>query len=396
MAFSGVVQVEPLHPSVDNANVWTQLWRHVVRNRQAWIGITVVPANATLMATSFDPERYGALELPDEGLGWDIVGQVTTALHAETRFFGAPTERLYLSGRSYTGTFCRVFIMDGFHEDTRLGDGRPAVDGYVIGISSGGFERGGYHPLSSVSSRLPIDDPRRVVRCRGVPVFELLSENESETHGAVLRDDSDAPDDRYRLYQVAGASHVSLPNRVDRAVNQYQVTGERSSFPPMVEMPSTFCMDYAAAAAYDHLDRWVADGIVPPRAGRLVLGDKDDLGRRGLAPEARPLIRDEHGNAIGGIRSTYVDVPVANYYPHSSPAAEQRYESGPILSAAMLGDLLGSMKPFEDEKLRELYGSHREYVEQIVVRADELVDEGWLLSADAEAIKAEAMATPIL
>jgi hypothetical protein len=54
------------------------------------------------------------------------------------------------------------------------------------------------------------------------------------------------------------------------------------------------------------------------------------------------------------------------------------------------------MKPFEDEKLRELYGSHREYVEQIVVRADELVDEGWLLSADAEAIKAEAMATPIL
>jgi hypothetical protein len=394
-AFNGVVQVEPLHPSADNPNVWTQMWRHIVRNGQAWVGVTVVPANAGFMATSFDPDRYGSLVLSDEGLGWDIVGQVTTALSDGAGFFGGPTQRLYLSGRSYTGTFCRVFAMDGFHEDHRLADGRPAIDGYVIGISSGGFEQGGYHQLSSVSPRLPIGDPRRVVGFKDVPVIELLSENESETHAGVLRDDGDAADDRYRLYQVAGASHISMPGRTDRPPNQYQATGQLSPYPAMIETPSTFRTDLVAAAVYDHLDRWVADGVVPPRADRLVLGDRDGPGRRGHRPEAVPLVRDEHGNAMGGIRSTYVDVPIASYYPHSTPENEQAYQDGPLLSAAMLGDLLGSMEPFSEEKLRNLYGTHEHYVELVTARADELVKDGWLLPPDVEAVEAEAIAAPL-
>jgi hypothetical protein len=227
-------------------------------------------------------------------------------------------------------------------------------------------------------------------------VIELLSENESETHVGVLREDSDADDDRYRLYEVAGAAHVSMPGRTDRPPNQYQATGQLSAYPPMIELPSTFRMDLVAATIYYHLDRWVADGVIPPRADRLVLGDKDGPGRRGERPEARPLVRDEHGNAVGGIRSTYVDVPIASYYPHSTPAVEQAYQSGPILSAAMLGDLLGSMEPFGEQKLRELYGTHEHYVALVSARADELVKEGWLLASDVEAITAEAAAAPIL
>jgi hypothetical protein len=163
----------------------------------------------------------------------------------------------------------------------------------------------------------------------------------------------------------------------------------------MIETPSTFRMDLVAAAVYDHLDRWVAEGVVPPHAERLVLGDRDGPGRRGQRPEAAPLVRDEHGNAVGGIRSTYVDVPIASYYPHSTPAFEQAYQSGPILSAAMLGDLLGGMEPFSEEKLRQLYGTHDHYVEQVRVRADELVKDGWLLASDIEAVEAEATAAPV-
>ena len=231
------------------------------------------------------------------------------------------------------------------------------------------------------------------MRCGDVPVIELLSENEAETHGEVLRDDGDGANDRYRLYQVAGASHVSLPARPDRPVNTYQASGGRGTpYPAMLEPASTFCMDHVAAAVYDHLDRWVASGVVPPRADRLVLGDKDGGGRRGNRTQARPLVRDEHANAIGGIRSTYVDVPVASYYPHSTPVADEAYESGPIRSAAMMGDLLGSMKPFDSDKLLHLYGTHDGYVERVCTRADELVDEGWLLAAGAETIKKDAAA----
>jgi hypothetical protein len=104
------------------------------------------------------------------------------------------------------------------------------------------------------------------------------------------------------------------------------------------------------------------------------------------------LVRDEHGNALGGIRSTYVDVPIASYYPHSTPAVDVAYESGPIRSAAMMGDLLGAMEPFDHDKLVNLYGTHQRYVERVSIRVDELVDEGWLLAAGAEAVKADAAA----
>jgi hypothetical protein len=72
--------------------------------------------------------------------------------------------------------------------------------------------------------------------------------------------------------------------------------------------------------------------------------------------------------------------------------ADEPYESGPIRSAAMMGDLLGAMEPFDHDKLVNLYGTHGGYVERVSIRADELVDEGWLLAAGAETIKADAAA----
>jgi len=212
-----------------------------------------------------------------------------------------------------------------------------------------------------------------------VPVIEMLSEGEAETHGAARRADSDGRN-RYRLYEVAGASHMTAHEAGPMAL-------------PVVERPSDFPMDMLVGGALHNLRRWVADGVAPPRAPRLELLPHREDGPCGLRDEALPLRRDAHGNAIGGVRSPWVDVPIARYYPHSTPrpsdapglAAPRRR-----LSPADVADLMGCMVPFARRKLRALYGTPSTYRERFDAELERLVEESWIAPADGERARARA------
>src|SRR3546814_9293284 len=56
---------------------------------------------------------------------------------------------------------------------------------------------------------------------------------------------------------------------------------------------------YVMQAALRALDRWVRTGEAPPIAERLQVSDSG------------ALVLDAHGNARGGVRSPWVDVPTA-------------------------------------------------------------------------------------
>ncbi len=62
-------------------------------------------------------------------------------------------------------------------------------------------------------------------------------------------------------------------------------------------------------AAFANLTRWIRDGIAPPRAARIAI---DNVG----TPQAR-VVRDQYGNAVGGVRTPYLDVPTATYHTAS-------------------------------------------------------------------------------
>ncbi|GAA3666020.1 alpha/beta hydrolase domain-containing protein [Arthrobacter ginkgonis] len=372
-AASGVVVGESLHPGSANDSSWRGAHPWIIRKGHTWVGVTTAAGWARTMAESIDPARYGALSLPANGLGWGIMSDVVTALRAGA-FEGlgpGAVSRLYLTGWSMTGTFCRVFLGDGFHAASRTPEGGPAVDGYLIGISSGGFLEGGYTPLSDGCPVLPEDDPRRTIGAYGVPVIELLSENESETHSGVLRPDSDDPQDPYRLYQVAGSGHSSYRPRTGWPGDEVALRHRRPAT-PIREQWSTFPLEFAARAAYEHLDRWVAEGTPAPRAERIPFAE---TGLRAPWPEARPLERDADCNAVGGVRSTYVDVPAATYVPHSTTADDADGQSR--------GWLYPHVLPFPDEVLLERYGSAENYRKLVARRAAELVGEGWLLEEEA-------------
>jgi hypothetical protein len=375
---TGSVVLEPLHPSGDMASAWTRTGRMITREGWSWVGVTQDVAG--LAATkSDDPERYAELDIPELGLGFDIVASVASWLRTGA-VEGLVLDHLFMTGASYTGTFQRVFLGEGFHDRARRPDGGSAIEGYLIQISSGAFLLGGYNPISEAAGRPPADHPQRVIQPRDVPVIELLSEGEAETNRPSRRDDSDAPDDRYRLYEVAGACHMS--------------SGEsrRATLPPTVEAPSTFPMYALAGGALENLRRWAIDGVAPPRASPIELLDEEDAGPHGDMAGSWPCARDEHGNAIGGVRMPEVDVPVASYYPHSTlvEPAGARSAGRPGLP---LGAIMGSMNPFSAEKLRALYGNPHDYLAAYGDCLDQRWVEGWILAADRDRLFEKAGAT---
>jgi Alpha/beta hydrolase domain len=378
---SGDAVLEALHPAGDVASAWPRTGRTILRERMTWIGVTQDVSGLRLLKQS-DPERYAKLDIPEFGLGFDIVAQVATLLRDPTSPVHA-LSHLFMTGASFTGTFQRVFIGDGFHARARRRDGGPAIDGYLIQISSGAFLLGGYTPLGQGVPRLPAQDRRRTIQPLDVPVIEILSEGEAETHAAARRPDSDALDDRYRLYEVPGASHMTSRDATMSAI-------------PVREEPSDFPMDMLCGGALLNLRRWAVDQVPAPRSERLIFS-ADPAGRRGLRGEARPLERDEHGNAVGGVRSPWVDVPVASYYPHSSttvsPSSSSPTNSGasrPMLEPADIADLMGCMTPFTPDKLRALYGTPENYRRRFDVALERMYEQRWIAEADRERARARA------
>ena len=383
--FSGVVQLEPNHPDDDRALTWGALAPWILRSGHAHVGVTQDPG-AICDLQKWDPERYGGLSIPDPTQRWDILGQVAALIHfgLDEALKDLSVKRIIGSGWSMTGTFWRTFLGEGFHERCRLADFN-AIDGYVICISSGGAGRAGYGKLRE-DITLPPDDSRRTIGKHGIPIIELLSEAESETHHCVLREDEDGPEDYYRLYEVAGTSHIAT-GAPGILTNRRQFTDR--GWPPVpreiVEARSTARMDFVARAVFEALDHWIEDGLVPPHAGRFSYLTKESPAIRGIMEESLPLARDSDGNVLGGIRTPWVDIPTATYVPHSSPSPGRCLPAAhaPYTDPKMLADLIGHMVPFTREQLAQRYPSREAYLLRFYKRAKELAEEHWLLDEEA-------------
>jgi hypothetical protein len=390
-AFSGAVYLEPNHADYDRSLTWSVAAPWLVRSGHAHVGVTQEPAALPDLAR-WDPERYAALSIPRPGQRFDIVGLVAALVKSDAGpLAGYLVSRVIMSGWSQTGTFCRTFLGEGFHARSQAGR-RRAVDGYVICISSGGAGRPGYGVLRP-PAELPLDDPRRIVGGHGVPVVELLSEGESETHRAVLRQDSDDPADPYRLYQVAGTGHVT--GRHELATNRQQMTDHGWPVNPaeVNERLSDGRMDLVARAVFAAVDRWVADGTAPPRmASRLAYDDPAGPGTRGIMPESLPLLRDADGNVAGGIRTPWVEVPLGGHFPHSTPVPGRCEPAphAPYADPAMLANLWAHLAAFSTDELTRRYGDRDGYLARLAAAGQAAVAQRWLLAEDIPELLAGA------
>lgn len=378
---SGIVSLEPLHPNLDRPNSWRHSADWIMRSGHTWVGVTQEKTMGEFISTHF-PERYSMLRIPAAGLGYDLLGQVSQELHRGA--FGFAVEHIILSGWSATGSICRVYAQEGFLRDYTLDNGRPSINGIVIGISSGAAHRAGYPVLHTDGDLLPLDHPRRTISLAPVPIFEVLSEYESETHWPVLRPDTDEPTDRYRLYQVAGTSHANLDTASITNEVQFREVGLDVPVRSIAEEPSDGSLSIIAVALYEAMLRWVIDGIAPPKGQRLQ--------RSADAPvkdAVAPLTLDEHGNAIDGIRTPWVEAPLAQYLPHSTPDAGYTHVGSwtPHSNAAHAARLVGHMERFTEEQISNLYADFSDYDQRFSASVNKLVQHGYLLEPEATALK---------
>jgi hypothetical protein len=188
------------------------------------------------------------------------------------------------------------------------------------------------------------------------------------------RPDSDELGEEFRLYEVAGMPHnlswmhPLLLDGLDIATT----AGERC-----VNPLNTFPYNPTVSMGLDHLLRWVEDGTPPPRAEPIEV-----TGEPGEADAA--IVRDEHGNALGGVRSTTLDVPVATHLALNDP----RDPDNDLSPGSCL--VYGSQLDFSPEELEELYGDRAGYLDAVDERLDELVADGWYLEQFASDLRARA------
>jgi Alpha/beta hydrolase domain len=348
--FSGRVVMEPFNTSggADAGVVWGQIGSMLEAAGDAWIGVTVRSSSqAHLLA--FDPVRYRAIDIAVNDVEWDILRQVGGLVKQRGEEVLLPeATHLYLGGYSQSGIDVATFA-SAFHDDTRMIDGSPVFDGYLPAAHSGSMA-----PLQSGPADLP---PFEFVPMGAVdaPVIDLETQSDvdgfeaeispgrtytSPGSGNLRRPDSDAPGDRYRLYEIAGAPHAPIIPGCE---------GGGSSFPT-----ASF-----VRGAYGLLFHWAEDGITPPSVPRLELTTQDVVSVTAV---------DEVGNAVGGVRSPFVDVPVARYEAHSPSGA--------------LCALAGRETPLAPDVLHSRYADFDEYLAQFTDSLDATIDEGHLRKSD--------------
>ncbi len=381
--FSGIIVVEVMNNAffMDNPQAgWGALHPYMLPRNIAWVGLTFRDHCFTTMK-KYDPERYAPLYLPnpipaeergpllgkaygfkidpdqENGLCFDILSQVAQLIrsgHEDSPFYGYDVRYLYATG----ATAGDMTTYAGFvHNYARQENGKTVYDGLQV------YMTGAPSNLNNEEMNILGPDPMSVIDSVA-PCFRVLTLGDMLGKGAhpdwsVLQRKDDEDDPVYRVYEISGAA---LGIRADNnfMMNKYDAERCGARFANM--MPKRpyqhFPVQYMIRAAFVALRRYCEAGILPPKAERLQFtGSYPDM----------DFVLDENGNAKGGIRSSYVDVPIAAY------------------------SWDGVITPFSKEKLREMYGNHANYVKLVAENCMKHVKEGFLLKEDAMDVIRDAL-----
>ena len=322
----------------------------------AWVGVSAqkvgidgFPQNPGGLK-AWDPERYGSLVHPGDAYSYDIFTQVAAAIGPERDrqgldpMAGLEVERLIAAGASQSAARLRTYI-NGVQPLQGVFDGFiPYIDfgGIVPFASERGGERRQRRGRSLASVRADLD----------VPVIVVNSETELTSYHPVREPDSE----RFRLWEVPGTSHVSVVRPEERTVDG----SNWLAYTPVYE------------AAIRHLHLWIRDGVEPPRMPRVEMKAGDPN------PE---VVRDEHGNALGGIRLPDLEAPTASHSGFGTQREGTRF-----------GFLYGAATDFDSEQLAALYPDSERYLDAWNAALKSLVEQGMILPEDAPAMRQRAEA----
>ena len=330
--FSGMVVGEPTHRG-GNALICQFARFGIAKRGHACVTVAARRINLTNPATAgaglweFNLDRYADLRVADSQTN-EIIAQVGRLIRSNLAggpMAGYAVRTLILSGTSDSSGATRTYMSSSSqldHADLRMPDGSAIHQGFYVTSTLGG-------------AIVPITD---------VPTIQMPSQSEvhaPNNSNTYRRDDMDGPGNQFRLYEVSGMSHNDAR--------------ENPAFQGCTNPLSHFPHGALTFMGLQHLLDWSAHGTLPPRAARMEVDEN-------LADGTRVAL-DEHGNAKGGVRSTYLDVPAFTFtIPNSGPG---------------LCSQTGWIAPLSDANMKALYRNHGGYVSAVQHRLKELLDQGW-------------------
>jgi hypothetical protein len=359
--FNGNVVVEWLNATggYDVEALWFRTSEFLMREGYAWVGITAQSGtitNASLGLQAFSPERYGSLDLTAGGtltsgdhLSYDVYAQGVQAIR-EAGVLGPLQERIetvVAAGVSQSAGRVSVFA------NAIQPRGQAVVDAALLYIGGEKIRSDLDMPVFKVLSETEFTDPLRA---------NVLASLQPDTH-------------LMRTWSVTGTSHADWKSFAVRyaLVRRDQPTAalqDNCAEPSRSRIPDR----YTLSSAMDQLVPWTRRGAAPVTAPQIALTEEDST-----------VVRDSHGNALGGIRLAPFEVPIA-------------VDTGVNANAPGGGGLCflnGTHVPFDTETLNALYPDRQAYLQLFDQAVKQNVRDGFLLPEDARELRAAARSSII-
>ena len=348
--FSGLVLAEAMHPS-GSAHLFEYTSDYLMSSGHAAVEIVT---GGLQQFPEHNAARYGDLSVAP-GQVSEILAQVGALMKqpSGSPLSALPVRKMILAGTSATaGVLIRYLPA---HRVYRRPGMAPVYDGFLP---------------HATGAMVPAVD---------APLIQIPTMTEVASGNVTARQDGDAPGDQFRLYEFAGMAHVDTRDSV------------RFQPDPCRDPVMSFPLQAYVSVALDHLLAWVDTGTVPPRAPRILI-DRDATNDGSL------MALDERGNAVGGIRNPYVDVPTAQYGVRNTgadpliPNPSAYIAAGGLAAANQMCGLAGYQKAITTQQLRSLYADKAGYQQKVRARLDELERAGWSLPVYRTMILADAAA----
>ena len=323
---------------------------------------------------NWDPLRYGSLHIPDEGASYDIFTQAGIAV--------GPNRKTLTTG---------VDAMGGLTVKKLIG-----IGGSQSGIRLLSYANG-IQPIENVYDALVpamgsgqgVDFKEELAADPTVPGYDAMAANARRIRPALIRDDlaipvmifnSEAevdwtaearqPDtDKFRHWEVAGASHGGPKMKIANLKSDRDSLTFTHTTSSQIRATEIDWQPVLSAALW-HIHNWVTDGTLPPSFEPI----KVEVVNGRIEP-----IRDQYGNAVGGVRLPELEVPFANY--------STNYRNRMMPSSYTI--------PFSPAYMKQLYPTHAVYLAKYTEAVNKAKADGVILERSAQLFIQRARNAPI-
>ena len=350
---------------IDNNWYWSH--EHFMRRGFAHIGVIAEPngIDSPLGLKQWNPARYGSLDISAGGkfiavstLRGPLGNELSYSIFSQIAHAAKNPEGVALLGNlkarnvvatGHSRSAGRLFI---YYD--RIQALESIVDGFVF--------HGG------------VGDAMLVRTDIRTPAWKVMAESDVILSQAAFRQ----PDSEYfRNWEVAGASHQDWDLGAVVGELAARDLPSRQEQPPCgrpspSRVPSRLVQD----VVYDWMKLWIERGTPPPQGPPIMMST---IGIRRGGPDVPPVsiaVRDEHGNALGGIRVAQFAV---------ATATNTGLNTGP--GNCWLG---GSHEPFDAATIARLYPTRAKYIAEVNRITDANLKAGYITKEGAAQTRKEA------